>query len=146
MRFPHNTKIFRGQLDAAPFVGVFFLLIIFLLLNSGLVFTTGVKIRLPEGVNLPWTEQPTAVVAVDENGQFYFENQVCDEARLKARLADVVARSHEPVTLVVQVDKAAKVEVFVRLGMLARSVGIREMLQAVRPPVIPLPAPVSGGP
>ena len=146
MRFPHNTKIFRGQLDAAPFVGVFFLLIIFLLLNSGLVFTTGVKIRLPEGVNLPWTEQPTAVVAVDENGQFYFENQVCDEARLKARLEDVVARSPEPVTLVVQVDKAAKVEVFVRLGMLARSVGIREMLQAVRPPVIPLPAPVPGAP
>ena len=65
MRFPHNTKIFRGQLDAAPFVGVFFLLIIFLLLNSGLVFTTGVRIRLPEGVNLPGTDQPTAVVAVD---------------------------------------------------------------------------------
>jgi len=141
MRFPHNTKIFRGQLDAAPFVGVFFLLIIFLLLNSGLVFTTGVKIRLPEAVNLPWTDQPTAVVAVDENGHFYFENQVCDEARLKQRLQEVVARSQEPVTLVVQVDKEAKVEVFVRLGLLARTVGIRQMLQAVRPPVVPLPLP-----
>ncbi len=42
MRFPHNTKIFRGQLDAAPFVGVFFLLVIFLLFNSGLVFTPGI--------------------------------------------------------------------------------------------------------
>ena len=143
MRFPHNTKIFRGQLDAAPFVGVFFLLIIFLLLNSGLVFTTGVRIRLPEGVNLPGTDQPTAVVAVDESGHFYFENQACDEARLKERLRAAVARSQQPVTLVVQVDKEAKVEVFVRLGMLARSVGIREMLQAVRPPVAPVPAPGS---
>ena len=53
MRFPHNTKIFRGQLDAAPFLGVFFLLLIFLLLNSSLVFTPGVEIQLPETANVP---------------------------------------------------------------------------------------------
>ena len=86
MRFPHHAKIFRGQLDAASFLGVFFLLIIFLLLNSALVFTPGVPITLPEGVNLPGTEKPTAVVAVDDGGNFYFENQLCDEARLKQRL------------------------------------------------------------
>ena len=60
MRFPHNTKIFRGQLDAAPFVGVFFLLVIFLLFNSGLVFTPGVPIRLPEADGLPAADNATA--------------------------------------------------------------------------------------
>jgi biopolymer transport protein ExbD len=139
MRFPHNTKIFRGQLDAAPFVGVFFLLVIFLLFNSGLVFTPGIPIRLPEAAGLPATDNPTAVVAVDADGNFYFENQLCNEARLKARLGAVVDQSRDPVTLVVQADKNAKMEVVVRLGMLARSLGIREMLQAVRPPVVPVP-------
>jgi len=146
MRFPHHTKIFRGQIEAAPFVGVFFLLIIFLLLNSALVFTPGVKISLPEGVNLPGTDKPTAVVAVDGGGHFYFENQVCDEARLKERLQAAMERSPEPITLVVQADKEAKVEVIVRLAMLARSAGIREMFQAVRPPAQPLLLPVAGSP
>jgi len=93
MRFPHNAKIYRGQIDAAPFLGVFFLLIIFLLLNSSFVFTPGVPIMLPEGVNLPGTDKPTAVVAVDPSGHFYFENQLCDEARLKERLQAAVQRS-----------------------------------------------------
>lgn len=139
MRFPHNTKIFRGQLDAAPFVGVFFLLVIFLLFNSGLVFTPGVPIRLPEAAGLPATDNPTAVVAVDAEGNFYFENQLCDEARLKERLRTVVDQSREPITLLVQSDKNAKMEVVVRLGVLARSLGVRDMLQAVRPPVVPVP-------
>ena len=140
MRFPHNAKIYRGQLDAAPFVGVFFLLIIFLLLNSSLVFIPGVPINLPEGVDLPGTDKPTAVVAVDESGHFYFENQLCDEARLKARLQAAVERSPDPVTLVLQMDRDAKVEVLARLGVLARSLGIRNVLQAVRPPVRPVPS------
>ena len=141
MRFPHNTKIFRGQLDAAPFLGVFFLLLIFLLLNSSLVFMPGVPIELPQAANLPGPERAIAVVAVDESGRFYFENQLCDEAQLRERLGAVVERSREPVTLVVQADKSARMEVLVRLGTLARALGIREMLHAVRPPVAPVAAP-----
>ena len=148
MRFPHHQKVFRGQVDAAPFVGVFFLLIIFLLLNPAFFFTTGVPIQLPVGENLPGTENATAVVAVDASGQYYFENQLCDEAGLKTRLGAAVARSLAPITLVVQADKDARVEVFVRLGLLARSLGIRELLSAVRPPLVPQPsaAPAPGSP
>lgn len=141
MRFPHHTKVFRGQLDAAPFLGVFFLLIIFLLLNSSLVFTPGVRIALPEAVNLPGTDKPTAVVAVDAEGHFYFENQICDEARLKERLQAAVERTAEPIALVVQADKKASVEALVQLGLMARAVGIRELFQAVRPPVTPVAVP-----
>ena len=141
MRFPHNAKIFRGQLDAAPFLGVFFLLIIFLLLNSTFVFTPGVPISLPEGVNLPGPNKATAAVAVDEGGHFYFENQLCDEDRLRQRLQDAVSRSPEPITLVVQADKSARTEVLTKLGLLARSLGIRDVLLAVRPPVIAAPIP-----
>ncbi|MBK7998269.1 MAG: biopolymer transporter ExbD [Verrucomicrobia bacterium] len=139
MRFPHNAKIFRGQLDAAPFLGVFFLLIIFLLLNSTFVFTPGVPISLPEGVNLPGPDKATAAVAVDEGGHYYFENQLCDEDRLRQRLQDAVSRSQQPITLVVQADKAARTEVLTKLGLLARSLGIRDVLLAVRPPVIAAP-------
>jgi biopolymer transport protein ExbD len=131
-------------MDAAPFLGVFFLLIIFLLLNSGLVFMPGVSIELPEAVNLPGTEGATAVVAVDQRGQFYFENQWCDEAQLRRRLQAAVDRSRDPLTLVVQADQQAYLDVWVKLSVLARSVGIRVMWLAVRPPAEAKPAPSPG--
>jgi len=141
MRFPHNTKIFRGQLDAAPFVGVFFLLVIFLLFSSSFVFIPGVPIHLPAGTDLPGMDKPSVVVAVDSAGNFYFENQLCDEARLKERLLAAVQRSREPLALLVKFDKEAKLDVQFRLGLLARAVGIREMWEAAQLPVTPTPLP-----
>ena len=139
MRFPHQTKIFRGQIEAAPFIGVFFLLIIFLLLQPAFVFTPGLPIELPEADQLPGTDNPTVAVAVDASGNFYFNNQLCDEARLREQLTAAVTASHEPVTLVAQVHREVRVDVLIRLSLLARSVGIREVLQAVRPAVLPQP-------
>jgi len=140
MRFPHNTRIFRGQLDAAPFVGVFFLLVIFLLLNSALVFAPGVPIRLPEGSNLPGLDRPSLTVAVDQSGNYYFNNQLCDEARLKERLQAAVEHNRQPLVLLLKMDKAASMDAFVRLSLLARSLGIREVFEAIQPPVVPVPA------
>jgi biopolymer transport protein ExbD len=138
MRFPHNLKIFRGQFDAAPFAGVFFLLVIFLLLHSSLIFIPGVPIRLPETAPLPGVDRPTLVVAVDKDGQFYFESQVCSEDLLKEKLQAAQAGATTPLTLVVQADKSVRSEVLVRLGMLARSVKIQEMMLATRPQVTPV--------
>ena len=45
MKFPRNARIFRGQLDAAPFAAVFFLLVIFMMLGS-LVYTPGARLRV----------------------------------------------------------------------------------------------------
>jgi biopolymer transport protein ExbD len=139
MRYPRNTKIFRGQLDAAPFVTVFFLLVIFLLLHSTFVFLPGVPIRLPEATGLPGTERPTLSVVVDESGQFYYENQIADEKTLLAKLKAAVAKSKEPLTLVVQADEKVTAKLLVNLALLARNAGLRDMVQATRPKTIPTP-------
>lgn len=134
MRFPRHCRIFRGQFEAAPYLGVFFLLALFLLLSSSMVFLPGVTIQLPEGgADLPGAAQPVAIVAVDEGGTFYFENQRCDEAGLRERLRATVARSPEPLTLVARLDRNARAEAFLRLAQVARDVGIRRLLQEVRP-------------
>ena len=132
MRFPHNAKIFRGQFDAAPYVGVFFLLVIFLLAHSAMVFVPGVPIDLPAGADLPGIEKPIAVIAVGADGTFYFENQMCDEKRLRERLKATVERSREPITLVTRIDRAAASEVFVRLATIARDVGILQLHHQVQ--------------
>jgi biopolymer transport protein ExbD len=132
MRFPRNARIFRGQLDAAPFAGVFFCLIIFLLLTL-LTYTPGVRIQLPTATDLPGTDHPSLVVAVDPAGQFYFENQLIQAGELKARLQAAAKKSAEPLTLVVQADKAVKYETLVGLALLAREAGMKEALLATLP-------------
>jgi biopolymer transport protein ExbD len=124
MKFPRNAKIFRGHLDAAPFAGVFFLLVIFLLLAS-LVYTPGVHIELPmASSDLAGVDGPKVAVAVDKNGRLYYENKIIETNELKLRLQAAVAKSSEPLTLVVQPDKDSKYEMCVRLAELARSAGI----------------------
>ena len=139
MKFPRNVRIFRGQLDMAPFAAVFFLLVIFVMLGS-LVFTPGVRIQLPVADNLPGTDRPTVTIAVDAGGRLFFENQSIGEDELKSRLQAAAKNSREPLTLVVQADKAVTYETLVHLTLLARDAGITDALLATLPPLIAPPA------
>ena len=132
MKFPRSAKIFRGQLDAAPFAAVFFLLVMFLLLAS-LIYTPGVRIKLPVAADLPGVDGPTLTVAVDFNGQFYFRNQVISESELLKRLSAEVRNTSQPITLIVQADEAVRSERLLRLSLLARDAGIREASWATLP-------------
>jgi biopolymer transport protein ExbD len=139
MKFPRNARIFRGQLDAAPFAAVFFLLVIFLMLRSQL-YTPGVFLSLPLADDLPGTDKPSVAVAIDAGGRLYFENQSIGESLLTKRLRKAVADSPEPLTLIVQADKAVSTEMLVRLTLLARSVNITNALLAT------LPRPLTSSP
>ena len=146
MRFPRHARIFKGQLDAAPFAGVFFLVLIFITFNSQLVFTPGVRVELPLADGLPGTANPTISVVVDRSGRFYFENQVIAEAGLKARLrtaADKAKARGAQLTLVVLADMLTPNAVLFQLGELAREAGVKELLQATRPRTTPAPLNVS---
>lgn len=133
MRFSRNAKIFRGRFDAAPLAGVFFLLLIFLLLAS-LVYTPGVPIELPSAKNVVGTDNPTAVVAVNSAGQFFFENQMIGEQQLKSNLTAAANQSRLPLTLIVQADKNVQYDVVVRLTELAEQAGIKQALLQQRIP------------
>lgn len=132
MRFPVSVKPFRGQLDVAAFAGVLMLLVLFLMLTR-LVYTPGVRLELPVAANLPGTDRPTVDVAVDELGRFYFENRLLNEPDLRAQLRAAVTGAAEPLTLVVQADKRASLEMLIRLTILAREAGIHETLLATLP-------------
>ena len=138
MKFPRNARIFRGQLDVAPFAAVFFLLVIFMMVGS-LVYTPGVRLELPVADNLPGTDKPTVSVAIDKNGRLYFENQPINDAELSERLRKAVSGSAAPLTLVVQADKSVTEEMLIRLGTMAREAGISDALLATLPRLIPSP-------
>jgi biopolymer transport protein ExbD len=134
MKFARNATIFRGQLDAAPFAAVFFLLVIFMMLGS-LIYTPGarVNLQLPRANDLPGTGKPTVSVAIDSDGRLYYENQWIEETALRSRLQAAAGKSSEPLTLVVQADKSVSHERLLRLMLLARGAGIPEALLATLP-------------
>ena len=133
MRFPRNKQIFRGQADLAAYIGVFFLLLIFVLLNSAIVFTPGVPIRLPDADELTGVAGDTLVVAVDATGTLYYDNQVTPERTLQQRLFEATTASRRPLTLLVQADKDVTWETMLRLALLARRAGIKDVVPATRP-------------
>lgn len=139
MKFPRNARIFRGRLDAAPFAAVFFLLLIFLMLSS-LVYTPGVRVQLPAVDDLPGTDKPTVSVALDRHGRLYFENQAIEEAQLRNQLRAAAANSAEPLTLLVQADRAATYEMVLHVALLARDAGIQDALLATLPRPLASPA------
>ncbi len=134
MKFPRNARIFRGQLDASPFVGVLFLVAIFLLLNSSLVFTPGVAIKLPEAADLPGATNATVAVAIDQAGRFYFQNQIVSEEKLKLKLREAAQQTREPRTLVLLADESVPHGTQMRVLNLAREAGLKEVLYATREP------------
>lgn len=142
MKYPRHARIFRGHLDAAPFLGVLFLVVMFFGLQSSLVFTPGVKINLPVQEGLAGTGNPAVAVAVDLTGQFYFENQAITEKSLRERLAAISKSAASPMALIIEADEGVAYEVVVRLSKVARELGFKEALLATRPKVFaPAPSP-----
>ncbi len=131
MKFPRNARIFRGQLDMGPFAGVFFLLVLFLLLAS-LVSTPGVQINLPvvSSTELSGATGPTVKVQLGKDGQIYFEDQLVKPDELKRRLRDAAQSAQasqaglttpQALTLVLSSDKDATVEMQTAILTLAGS-------------------------
>ena len=140
MKFPRNARIFRGQLDAAPFAGIFFLLVMFLLLSALFYTPEGVPLRLPRADNLPGADKPAVAVGVDASGRLYFESLPIEERALTNRLEKAVKDSAQPVTLIVEADKAVTYDTMVHLWSLARDAGISEVVLATLPRPFSSPA------
>ena len=140
MKFPRNARIFRGQLDAAPFATVFFLLVLLLMLGTT-VYTPGVRVNLAVANDLPGTDRPSVAVAIARSGQLYFENQVIDARELRLRLAGAAKRSTEPLTLILQIDEGVTWAMQLNVILLARDAGIPDVLLATLPGARPGVAP-----
>jgi biopolymer transport protein ExbD len=126
----------RGHLDAAPFVTVFFLVLIFVLLGS-LAYTPGVHVRLPVADEFPGTQNPTISVAVDPQARLYFQNQLVTATEFSERLQAVSKQTGGPMTLIVHADRDVTYDTLVRVTQLARDAGVQEALLATLPRLFP---------
>lgn len=132
MKFPRRARLLRNPFDATAYAAVFFLMVIFVSLSSRL-YTPGVKINLPVADNQPGTDQATITVALDENGRYFFQNQVIEPEALENNFRTAAKQSPTPLTLVIWMDKAVRFENLLQLQLLARDAGIPDALVVTLP-------------
>jgi biopolymer transport protein ExbD len=95
--------------------------------------TLELSVQLPSASNLEGTENRRLVLAINLNGQFFFQNEVVREDQLRSRLEAARGKSKEPFTLVVFADKSTTDDVVFRVGEIAQQAGIKELLLAGTP-------------
>lgn len=137
MKLPRNAKVFRGQLDVAPFMGVFLLMLLFIVLRQQITFVPGLSVALPEAVDLSGIQGPAVTVIMDREGQVFFDNQMLNPAQPAALtdfLRKTIERTGTPVTMILQADRNVPFGDLTRLSLMAREAGIHDVILATRSP------------
>ena len=98
----------------------------------------GTRIELPETPEQPGARTPSVIVAVNLNGQLFFENQLVSKTEdLQQRLVRAAKESREPMTLILKLDKAVQIDTFVQLCEMARDAGFADVILGTRPMLKP---------
>jgi len=137
MRFPRNAKIFRGQIDAAPFAGLFFMLLLMLLLYGNSIFIPGIRVQLRDQTT-PELEERT--LTVEASGRVTYLGERYEVERFEERLRLQAQAGRLPSRVRYIVEPKASAALVTRVEQFTRELGI-----ALRPPGRRLEVPPSAG-
>lgn len=134
MRIPRTTRLFRGQLDLAPFLCVLFPLAFVALFSSYLVLPRGAQVQLPalDSGSAIAPGEPRLVVAIDSQRRIFFENQIITLEGLEPALAQRTA-SGGPDLLLIQADVSVPYGQLADLAAVARRAGMKRAVFGTMP-------------
>ncbi len=132
-RFRGGQRALRGLLVAAPWMDVLLLVLIFFITQSSFVVQPGVSIELPPAPLTGGVRYGDLIVAVPQEGVFFFRDERMTASGLAVALQRAVAASPEA-SLLVQADARISHRGLMEVYTMARAAGVREVLLATRPP------------
>jgi len=88
-----KLKIASGKINIIPLIDIFFLLLIFFLISSSLIFQPGVPVQLPETKASTVRASEKIVVTITENELLFFNDNKVEWSELERQLRKVVAES-----------------------------------------------------
>jgi len=138
IRIKSRLKIAKGWADLTPFIGVFFLLLIFFMMGSSFVQVSGIPVDLPQAPTAGSFGVEKFVVTVDRYSRIYFNDlSIPGMDILKEKLLEVVGAPHEngkTATIVVRADSRAPFGTVAKLMSLAEELKINAFVLTVPPP------------
>ena len=102
LKIQTRLKISQGRPDFVPFLGVFFLLLIFFMLGSSFIQVSGIPVDLPEAQVRNSFGAKKIIVTVDKRGRIFLNDMEIQEmGALKTRLLDIVNTSAQDRTTII---------------------------------------------
>jgi biopolymer transport protein ExbD len=133
--FKTKLKPLGGRPDLTPMLAVIFLLLLFFILSSSFVQTSGIKVDLPEvGTRGSFgVEKCVITVAKTETGsEIYFNDKVVTREMLKRELADVGSLSSSA-TVILRADSKTPFGVVAEIMSIAEGVNLSVFIATVPP-------------
>lgn len=130
LRFPRTCRLRGGpQFAMVGVVDVVFLLLIFVMLGSSLVFQPGITVRLPETAQQFDGVGDKLVITMVKEGQIYFNDQVVEWQNLEVELKQISrdSRGRRPV-IILKADRERPYHQIVRLISMARAYDLEVIL------------------
>jgi biopolymer transport protein ExbD len=130
----------NSQINTTPLVDVMLVLLIIFLITIPVVIQN-ITLDLPKERNLPTQTKPeNVVIAVDRDGNVFWNNQFVDDAQLFARLKEIAVKKPQP-EVHIRGDREARYEFVGRVVFNCQRASILKIGFITEPP----PRGVAGG-
>lgn len=124
MKFESETKLLTA-FNYSSLTDIVMLLLIFFLLTSQFVITTGVQVKLPKSETSEPVNENEFIVTITKTNDIYFGS----ERISLGELADKIIKSPEQQrerNLVIKADKEVAIEILIKVIDIAKSSGINK--------------------
>lgn len=124
MKFETETKLLTA-FNYSSLTDIVMLLLIFFLLTSQFVITTGVQVKLPKSETSETVNENQFIVTLTKTNDIYFGS----ERISLGELADKILKSPEQQrekNLVIKADKEVPIEILIKVIDIAKSTGVNK--------------------
>ena len=105
---------------------IVFLLLIFFMVTSTLINPNALRLLLPKSTNQT-SNQPSAVVSIDRNLTFYFNQKVVPFSQLESKIGEALKNAEDP-CVSIEAEKSVPIEQVVRVMNIAKTYGYKAIL------------------
>ena len=136
MRFRSKSKLLElekgsSTIDIVPLINIVFLLLIFFMLTSSLLFQPGIKINLPKAVTSEVLHEENIAITVTSENLLYIDDKAVALAELSKKMAKETAQSKKPV--LIKADRRASMGRVVEVWDICRASGVSQINIATNP-------------
>ena len=123
-----------SSINTTPLVDVMLVLLIIFLITIPVVIQS-TPVELPKEANQPTQTKPENInIAVNKDGDVFWNNELVDDKKLLARLKEIAVKPQQP-EVHVRADKSARYEFVGKVVFACQRAGILKIVFITEPPV-----------
>ncbi len=126
MRFKRHLELEHGlkQIDIAPLVNMFFLLLLFFMLTSNFIMLPGIKVNLPRVVTSGLIKEEALEIAITAQSVIYLNGRVTTISELTSLIKRIAQKNP---SILIKADRGASLGRVVEIWDLCRNLGISQI-------------------